>query len=1671
MIDDPNFLSNSPDVIVSKMLSEQPEFNRPDTASLVSPLQPVAPASESLQGNFASARAGRYTFASQHLPDQDYDKGLFTGKIINGQDDELRKQYAAYDAMAKDQLNDEDTRRILTTKLPGEALTPDDVTRISANAVPNQSNPSDVFERRFAQEAVSTATTQPKIDAPHTLIDAAEADPSVAELTTKYAEQAITKQQYAIKKLEEIQNKRGSQGYLDKGIDFAMGLIPFLPDVVTHNAFDQAGGTAILPGNDMDASAQYYYTLPNETYTLSLDQAVEQMSANSLEMTANFLQKIISYSSSDKYWDNYVQPGIDAAITAPGTLLVRPAKAVTKAAAATPIGKLVINMKNTTKAVDSASVSSGQALSALGDVNKGAMEGAIKLADEQAGNIPRVSTLGAIDTEAQTIFKPEYVVGGPVTSNSRPLAQRIATMLQVNTQKFYEDILGKRLNVDRLTGKSFDEAVEATKDIMRNQYAHANDSIIDIKPSDFKSPVANVDFVEAQIGKDINPPMPLAAGHYNPDKDFVDVVIGKTDAQFFDTAGEANNYAKHRLGLQDYSVRQLGDNKYSVVVSKPIDETSVDARMGLDIDTKNNPTPASITNMFLGWARGRAYVVPKELYGDAVVATYGASALSKMAKELYLPVGKLGKREYNDWVKFLEAQRDYTHPTTGQRGKWSATIGDFERDWLTKYGTMPNDKQTMAYFAHAHMSDMDWVIRNLSVYTAKSRKGVENFTLTDLGLPIAPKIEGKYLTELPLDSPERFNFAILDDTTANKQNGLLNSQFISNDSAKGGLSTAEKKAKIKEAIKSGEYKVIQLTDDGERAIKAIPEYQEMFEGHGVDYLLVNNMRTDALGLKHVPYKPGGHVEHTNGTWFMRQPTIRVSGSGANKTRIYTGDQTVLAFDTEAKARKWLPIYEEARRVYAEVKTGIRPESDLASYVEKNLPDSLKEFKNLFAKEGGGLNLNEPMYITPKGKSVDDMVGLANQYKHDPAGFINRPNSIHRILGPEDTLKYTGERNGPLLGISEKGTTEQPLINFKQAPLLDPASTMDQAMGSLMRGRYFDDIKYKFAEHYLSEFGDVLDASFRENIRDPFQGLMDAKFKTDYANRSRLAAAKNYRRSVMQLLGTKSEGQRDFDWIRQKIADSIYKNLGDQRLNLVAPYLLHRSVDAPGLLKQFGFHTKLGLFNPKQIFVQGAAVVHVAAIDGLPRALNAMGGGYMMSAAHFTSDPKILGELADRMVKLGWKKSDWLESYDGLMRSGFAKVGREVALQDGLFSARLRDSSVGKVLDAGTIPFNIGERAGRYTAWNSAYLKWRAENPGKTFTDKAIKEVLQRADLLTVNMSSAGNAYWQSGILGVPTQFFGYRARLMEQFLGKQLTTTEKARAFLTYATMFGIPVATTIPVALWPVNNSIKEWLQTAGYNPDENIVSKIANDGLGSMIIQSITGEDTNFETAIGPGPITQFHDLWQGDKSIAEIMGGASGTVFADMYASTTPLLKSIWSSLTDEKGPTNNIQSQDLIDLVQPYSTAKQATKAIVAYNYGVFYGKNRSVLEQVDNRTSAAILSGILGLDPQSLEDAYLKVDNLNAIKEVKKTQEKEATKYYRLGFEAIQNKNTEEATRYFERAGLAMDLGQFTPPERAQVMNRVTKNYQTTVQSIDWEFAKTSEKAMDAYRRKQQLQGK
>lgn len=1612
-MDDTNFLDQTNDQLVNTMLQEDPFFAK-DSSTIVSPMvAPQVGAKVALDSQTANERAARYAFATKDLNYATPE--IFQGALVAGEDSRLRQDYANMDVIRQERAGQEQLANMIANKPPGEDFTTEDIAKATQWSLPKTSNPQTVFESNYAVQAIDLATTQPS-EVGHTILDASDVNKTIADDTVRVARELITGQQIATSKLEEVESRLKEQGLLGKALDFGEYFIPFASAIRTYNALEEAGATSYLPGNRLEEMIQYYYSLPTDQQPEVLQKALDSMAlANNPHAARDFLHKLIAYSGDTQTWNN-LSPIVDAS-------LVAPLGKVPNA-----LGALKDNLKAVTVAVGKPKTTVGQALSELGETAEAGFAKAREMVAKESVGTPPLNTMSSLDGEALRILQPETTVGGPSSSLSRPLASELGAMLNQNAQRFYSEVLGAPLRVDRLRDGTLQAAKDEAERVFRVQYVQANDTIHDVAVANKADNLTNNDFIE--------------------------VTLGRTNKELFESGSEADIFAKEVLGLEDFNVRQLGDKKFAVIVTKPVDEASTLVRSQLEIQSKN-ATPVSRTNMFLGWLRGRDYVIGSEMATDLKIATYGGSQLQKVAKAMYNEVGQLSKGEYGQMVKFLKAQQNKTNPD-GQRGVWSNTLGEFERDWAAYHGAPPSDKQAKAYFTHVQLNDMDWVMRNLNVYTAKTRKGIENFDVKIAPDLTVQGIEGKFLTEFPWDKKGNAGMVILDSQTAGSGKDILfRSRFLD----------AEKRKIIDESIKSGEYKVIQLTPEGARVLKGHPALEENLVDKVINYALVGNHITKKLPLKQIPYRPGGHVEYTNGSYFLRQAEIETVKGSTGSYRSYKGDKTLLAFDTKAKADKWLPKYEEARRMYSEFKNGRMAEAQVQAYVEQNLPDGWKKFKGMFnSKKENGLALDphEPFMVSAKGESLNDAHGLANRYK-DNLEFLDEGLSPHALLGPEDGVRYTGERDGVLMSVKEYGTEANPGIDLRPATLLDPMSTTSNAITSLMKGKYLDDVKIKYAEHFLAEFGDVLEDAYKVNIRDPFSGLMDAKFKTGYADRERLAAAKNYRRSMVEFLNLKSEGQRDLEWVTQKLADSIYTRQGDKALDIVAPHLLHREKDPVKFVKGFAFHTKLGFFNPKQLFMQAQGVTHIAGIEGIGNANKAFGAGMLQMARGFTDSKNILAHLDDMTTPLGWNKEHFIEATQGLMKSGFGNVGREVALQAGFASPRLVDSTYGKFLDAGTFFFNKGEQTVRTTAWNAAYLRWRGANPKAAFDDKAIKEVLARADLLTVNMSHASNSSWNYGWKSVPTQFFSYRTRMMEQFLGKQLTREEKARLFLTNSALYGIPAAATVPLALYPVASEVRQWMQRNQINPDDNTITKFLNDGVISNIMQAINGgEDTNIEDVYGPGAITQFHDLFTSEKSWAEVMGGVSGTVFGDLYKNSAPLVSSVWDTLTDTAKPGNKVTTQDVVDFAQSVSTLGQATKAIYAANYGKFYAKNQGTLVNVDSGVVGATLYGLLGISPQAIHNMYDTLDNLQAREEIAKRAEKEATKYYRLGWEAMANKDNESAQKYFDKAKEVFDWSDVNFKERARIFRNATRDSQSSVDSIDWKWAQTTKENMDRY---------
>jgi hypothetical protein len=432
----------------------------------------------------------------------------------------------------------------------------------------------------------------------------------------------------------------------------------------------------------------------------------------------------------------------------------------------------------------------------------------------------------------------------------------------------------------------------------------------------------------------------------------------------------------------------------------------------------------------------------------------------------------------------------------------------------------------------------------------------------------------------------------------------------------------------------------------------------------------------------------------------------------------------------------------------------------------------------------------------------------------------------------------------------------------------------------------------------------------------------------------------------------------------------------------------------------------------------------------------------------TSDPKIIEHMANRFKGFGWTKEDFIESYTELRRTGLYNVEGEVAWRDDITPPKLYKSSFGKFLDAGTIFFKETERMLRIQAWNLAYKEWKKANPYVRITDRERNRILNRAKNLSVNMTRDSNAPWQRGILSVPTQFFAYQVRLMEQMLGKRLTKQEKFQALTAYSLMYGVPTAAGAITAFWPYNESIRTEAMKRGWNVDDPKF-ELFMDGLLSTSFKALFGEDLNYSERMGPGGLTILRELSTGNKGLADLILGASGTILEDFATSLDPtlkLIKNIWNTTPDTEYP---FMWEDVFNETKVISTVNNTARAVYAFNFGRYLTNYEIYIDDIT--PLSAILMGITGLSPQEISDTFLLIPANRDREQTKKDAQRFITKYVRRGVEALYQQNNEEAERYFRAARIHLIGAGFRPDEYSASLMQALNNQQSLVDKIRKEF--------------------
>lgn len=1054
------------------------------------------------------------------------------------------------------------------------------------------------------------------------------------------------------------------------------------------------------------------------------------------------------------------------------------------------------------------------------------------------------------------------------------------------------------------------------------------------------------------------------------------VLIGQRNGELFESKAQAQNYFNRffKKMTDDYQIVQKGEG-WQIQINKTLDESRVsNFELG-----PTQITPASKSD----WSSiASALRTPVELLSDQqnkarAVLTSTKEKVDTLFGELSAPIGDLSKRELREIDDLLFVNQ--------KQKNFYDDLGELEQAFYDRHKKPPTEKQIKAYFAYTNISDLDLIIRDLNWYKQKAALGVEEVTVSfvadvakDQTQYWKQTFEARVLDRLPYESTTPFKVGIVQD-----------GKIIS---AKTSVLIGQKERE----------KIQKLLDQGYKVINPIsPDFKvtSRKDSKYFDYLIVKKLERNRVGVKNVDRVPGGHK-------IVKYPYYMKQGKVADE--IYRGDQTFFNFRTEQEAIAATKPLEEARLKM------LRGDKDALTYVRDHLPISTREW--IAAINDGKISLTEPFVVTRSGSRTIDTAPYKAMNLKDMTKSEHKP-------AIQLTGRFGGERGED---VSTMTSEDNILWKIEPAEYLAPLEAMKTASSDMISTHLFDDYRNMTLKNFIREFSDILDGTPNEIRAQGLAAIQNPTFKIGAeqtpSTAARVQRAKNVSRAFNNLMDNSDAFSRKVELYKEKLIAPILPKRGERGEQWLSERMLSKTKNPGVFLKSMAFHMKMGFFNIKQLFTQAQTTTQIVAIAGA----NGLKGTFLYPftrAMVMTNSPEVLRGVAQKVQALGLMSSDdFVEAMGMFKKSGFNEIGGDLAYIDDLASPELIRSKtrrgVSTALRVGTTPFYEGERMTRMSGFMAAYLEKKALAKGRKLTRRDEADILYRAKTLVGNMTREANTSWQKGYASVLTQFFGFQARIMEQLLGKQLTSSEKARLFIGYSMMYGLPVAGGAVAGVFPVRDFVIDQMLESGMNPEDPLAKPFI-DGFANTMINYMFDKDLNIATTYGPGGLPTLYDLIRGDKEIADLLLGASGGIALQTAMDAWPLRKVFLSETENLSDGFYNVTVDDMVKPLRNITTVNSLFQMYKVYNTGIWASKNGFDLAKMN--LPDAVLAALTGL-----RDSHIDLDfsKLRASKELKADREaafKDLTNRLRLARKVESSKTREMLIR-----GIKAELNQLNP---------------------------------------------
>lgn len=1604
-------------------------------------------------------------------------------KMLDGLEDSQR----ARDARAIDAVNQK--RRmdaiIQASNSKGGPLTQDELNQVDYqlfrdDLYDGKVDPRSVYEEKYAHAYLDYLKWAQYAEDNHWLTQAKAEIPNQVARTEEEAADYIKWNEYVNKRLEDVKAKLQERGFGATAGSFAASGVPFLTSYMLRGNQPYEGFSLTTSGS-LESQRLALVRLPFNERKDRFDEIMNNLEGYNLDYAAQFASAMTGQSTFEQLqhtFGDFIDITSIPAIGAGRALVrravlynnVRRAYRDMAASAIRPVDRAASGLPaewSTPRIVEV------RAANAAGDLERSAVsQESTNVVNRLAGSDrPQAEALDGI----ASVFRGhrDQVGAGP-GQYGQAIVNRIQEGYDRFTQNFL-DIMENIIRVERIPAVLASRtAVRRILDGIRDEYRNLGNSIIN----------------QSEIYWDS-----IRNTYYS------DLVLGQVDGTAFRSEGQARAFAT-QARLQGYRLDTQGAGVV-IRMPKPVKENTAwlrDALLTADTQVPDSALQSYVS--WLGWARTPDETLAAQNTWNRKTAVYAQNVLKDLYKRnaqnmLELVEGRVlrgnkwspeRRRQFQQWQQMIDAQRN-EFDRNGLRGRFFDTPMEIESYYWRNFNRAPSELELAAYFDFKRTVMMDWALRNLEVYKYMSRVGTEEWGVT------AYRTATRRTEPLWIRGVKQIDMPPEDAIVMWMGHGVGDERIFR------GNMPGTVRGDLRDRIQRGELQLVRLYAPGHQPFAGWSP--RVRPNDRIEYVISDKFHNRPLSFQVLPIREGGHVEYDY-NHYIKQARIIPQFTGRRGGRYtfqywYEGDTTVMPVQLRQMGQDAADILNTARE---HLRAGDHAAAQAAL---SPLPIDFNEFRQWFratrsptgARVPPRLSLTEPFHVVPSNRTIADLPSdaLSGRFIDQITGRSNlRDGTREGSLAAQFQVPFTQERDAyELQGLRNDGTRYRPLYRVEPANMVNPLTSMNRGLNRIINSFFMDDYKLMSVEHWLQQAAAFMrvDGGIAAIRTSPFYFFHNADSfwirDTGRTAQAQIEKLKIAAKEIKLFMGEQSTWDAWVQSATTRMADDIYSIRSPYSLRRLGLNIGHWGLAniqrASDYARAAVFHSTMGLFNWVQALVQNLTYVNIFGISGPAQALN----GTLAATLHQMSRMagRILPDVIDHFDRIasrisGWRPGELREAHDWLARTGFDHVGGEHILANYNFEPSIFRSSVGHFLDAGGVFFRGGERHMRFGAWYTAFKEWRNAHPTGPITNENIREILNRADLLSGNMTNASRSMLQRGAMSWSTQFLGYQLRLAEQMLGKRLSRGTKARLFATNAIMYGVPTAAGL--AAIPFGEAIRQHAISNNYVVGDSWYKDVLMNGLPAYIGAVISGggdpqkgTQMNVGDRYGSPGLDILRDALYSDKKMIELATGATGSAFIDAFSQTNGFLRVLWSIVHDG-GEAFPYTHDDLINASRMIASVNNATRGILAVNEGVWRTKKGIAVEPIS--PTAAILRTLTGLQSQEASDVIRKQYNFEADQTAQKEAEKAYVREFVAGVQAMNDNDPSQADKHFARAKAFLEASNYPRNLYGRVISMgVNASQYDMITRSDWNYylrnvpAGQEQGRIEAFEKAQQLRAK